>query len=199
MGGRPWGEGETLLVPAGQGDQKMGLARGDYAVLLSIYHPLAAPRKEGPQVTGRATIMAMVPGAKPLVLETARVDVVETGRRSLRVTPPGAERSPWRPAATSVEAVKQLQGLQGSHHLRIQLTKASATYVKRSEWPGWSLTWRNYVRNIQQAAPCLPVLSFQPADSDLARRSAEVLTTLPEAATTPKPPKPPTKGALNPQ
>ena len=112
--------------------------------------------------------MAMVPGAKPLVLETARVDVVETGRRSLRVAPPGAERSPWRPAATSVEAVKQLQGPQGSHHLRIRLTKASAAYVKRSEWPGWSLTWRNYVRNIQQAAPPDMVLSFQPADSDLA-------------------------------
>ena len=175
----------------------MGLAGGDYAVLLSIYHPLAAPRKEGPQVTGRATIMAMVPGAKPLVLETARVDVVETGRRSLRVAPPGAERSPWRPAATSVEAVKQLQGPQGSHHLRIRLTKASAAYVKRSEWPGWSLTWRNYVRNIQQAAPPYMVLSFQPADSDLARRSAELLTTPPEAAVAPQQPKPPPKGAIS--
>ena len=73
----------------------MGLVGGDYAVLLSIYHPLAPPRKEGPQVTGRARIMAMVPGAKPLVLETARVDVLETGRRALRVTPPGAEQSLW--------------------------------------------------------------------------------------------------------
>ena len=147
------GDGETLMVPAGQGDLKMGPAGGGYAVLLSIYHPLAPPNREGPQVTGRATILAMVPGAKLLVPETARVDVVETGRRALRVTPPGAERNPWRPAATSVEAVKQLQGPQGSHHLRIRLTKASATYVKRSEWPGWSLTRRNYVRNIQQAPP----------------------------------------------
>ena len=115
------------------------------------------------------------------------------------MTPPGAERNPWRPAATSVEAVKQLEGPQGSHHLHIRLTKASTTYVKWSEWPGWSLTWRNYVCNIQQAAPPDMVLSFQPAVGDLARRSAEVLTTPPEAVTTPQRPKPPAKGALTPQ
>ena len=167
----------------------MGLAGGDYVVLLSIYHLQAPPKREGPQVTGRATSLAMVLG----------VDVVETGRTALGVTPPGAERNPWRPAATSVEAVKQLQGPQGSHHLCIRLTKASATYVKRSEWPGWSLTRRMYVRNIQQAAPPDMVLSFQPADGDLARRSAEVLSTPLEAVTTPQRPKRPAKGALTPQ
>ena len=183
--GRPWGDGETLLVPVGQEAQRVSLAEGGYMVLLSIYHPLARPAREGPQVRGRATVMAVVPGAKPLVLETAQVDLVESGRRSLRVIPPGAA-SPWRPSPSSVEVVKLIPGPQESHHLKLRLTKASAQYLKRGEWPGWSLTWRNYFRGIQQAAPPDLVLAFVPGDGDLARRAADLLSAPAEGVATPQ-------------
>ena len=38
VGGMPWGDGATLLVPVGQGDLRMGLSGGDYAGVQTVHH-----------------------------------------------------------------------------------------------------------------------------------------------------------------
>ena len=53
VGGRPWGDGETLLVPVGQEGLKMELSGGDYAVVLTVYHQLARAPKGAQPAIGR--------------------------------------------------------------------------------------------------------------------------------------------------
>ena len=81
VGRRPWGDGETLLVPVGQGDLRMGLLGGDYAVVLTVYHQLARTPKGTQPTTGRAPVQVLGAGMKPVTLETVTVEVLEGGRR----------------------------------------------------------------------------------------------------------------------
>ena len=74
IGGRSWGDGETLLVPVGQGDLRMGLSGGDYAVVLTVYHQLTRPPKGAPLTTGRALVQVMGAGMKLVTLETVTVE-----------------------------------------------------------------------------------------------------------------------------
>ena len=108
IGGRPWGDGETLLVPVGQQSLKVEMLGGDYAVVLSVYHQLARAPKGAQPDTGRALVQIMGAGMKPVTLETVTVEVLEGTRRGLRIAPPGTSQ-PWRPMATSLEMVRLLE------------------------------------------------------------------------------------------
>ena len=130
VGGRPWGDGETLLVPVGQEGLRMGLLVADYTVVLTVYHQLARPPEGALPTTGRATVLVMGAGLKPVTLETVTVEVLEGGRRGLRIAPLGSMQ-PWRHTATSLEMVRLIQSHGGAHHLWLRLTKSSAAHAKR--------------------------------------------------------------------
>ena len=87
--GRPWGDGETLLVPVGQDGLKMELSGSDYAVVLTVYHQLACAPKGTQPTTGRALVQVRGAGMKPVTLETVTVEVLEGTRQGLRIAPPG--------------------------------------------------------------------------------------------------------------
>ena len=72
-----------------------------------MYHQLARPPKGAPPTTGRALVQIMGAGMKPVTLETVTVEVLEGGRRGLRIASPGSMQ-PWRPTATSLEMVRLL-------------------------------------------------------------------------------------------
>ena len=107
IGGRPWGDGETLLVPVGQDGLKMELSGGDYAVVVTVYHQLARAPKGTQPTTGRALVQVMGAGMKPVTLETVTVEVLEGGRRGLRIAPPDQcnpgdrRRRPWKWSSSS--------------------------------------------------------------------------------------------------
>ena len=107
VGGRPWGDGETLLVLVGQKGLKMELSGGDYAVVLTVYHQLARAPKGTRPATGRALVQVMGAGMKTVTLETVTVEVLEGARRGLRIAPPGTSQ-PWRPTVTSLDMVRLL-------------------------------------------------------------------------------------------
>ena len=184
VGGRPWGDGETLLVPVGQQSLKLDMLGRDYAVVLSVYHQLArAPTGAQPD-SGRALIQIMGAGMKPVTLETVTVEVLEGARRGLRIAPPGTSQ-PWRPTATSLDMVRLLQNRGGAHHLRLRLTKSSATLATRGGWAGWAKPWVTFIRGLQPSAPPELTLTFMQGDGALARRAADALTAQADS-TTPK-------------
>ena len=184
IGGRPWGDGETLLVPVGQGDLRMGLSGGDYAVVLTVHHQLARTPKGTQPTTGRALVQVMGADMKPVTLETVTVEVLEGGRRGLRIAPPGSMQ-PWRPTATSLEMVRLLQSHGGAHHLRLRPTKSSAAHAKRGGWAWWAKPWVLFIRGLQPSMPPELTLAFMQGDGALARRAADALTAQADT-TTPK-------------
>ena len=184
VGGRPWGDGETLLVPVGREGLKMELLGGDYAVVLTVYHQLARAPKGARLATGRALVQIMGAGMKPVTLETVTVEVLEGARRGLRIAPPGTSQ-PWRPTATSLEMVRLLQNQGGAHHLRLRPTKSSATHAKHGGWAGGAKPWVTFIRNLQPSAPPELTPTFMQGDGALARRAADALTAQADS-TTPK-------------